>query len=64
MHTHLAQYQSSCWKHWNISVPNALFEKKENERMNPALMGWWGSAKGVPILVFVATDVSQSMICF
>ncbi|KAI8051069.1 uncharacterized protein B0P05DRAFT_480258 [Gilbertella persicaria] len=57
MYTHLAQYQSFCWKHWDITVPNVLFEKKENERMNPTLMGWWGPAKGVPILVFVATDI-------
>lgn len=28
--------------------------------MNPALMGWWGPAKGVPILVFVMVDVSMS----
>ncbi|KAL9546355.1 hypothetical protein MBANPS3_006709 [Mucor bainieri] len=60
MHTHLAQYQSSCWKYWDIAVPNALFEKKDNERMNPALMGWWGPAKGVPIVVFVMADVSLS----
>ncbi|KAF1797506.1 hypothetical protein FB192DRAFT_1424710 [Mucor lusitanicus] len=60
MHTHLAQYQSSCWKHWDITVPNSLFEKKDNERMNPALMGWWGPAKGVPIVVFVMADVSMS----
>ncbi|KAI7908129.1 uncharacterized protein BX663DRAFT_493073 [Cokeromyces recurvatus] len=62
MHTHLAQYQSSCWKYWNISVPNALFEKKENERSNSTLMGWWGPAKGVPILVFIITDVPFSNI--
>ncbi|GAN00747.1 hypothetical protein MAM1_0002d00169 [Mucor ambiguus] len=60
MHTHLAQYQSSCWKYWDIAVPNSLFEKKDNERMNPALMGWWGPAKGVPIVVFVMADVSMS----
>ncbi|CEP18493.1 hypothetical protein [Parasitella parasitica] len=60
MHTHLTQYQSSCWKYWDIAVPNALFEKKDNERMNSALMGWWGPAKGVPILVFVIADVSFS----
>ncbi|KAL7334063.1 hypothetical protein PS15p_202883 [Mucor circinelloides] len=62
MHTHLAQYQSSCWKHWDIAVPNSLFEKKDNERMNPALMGWWGPAKGVPIVVFVIADVGFSSI--
>ncbi|KAI8642020.1 hypothetical protein BD408DRAFT_344952 [Parasitella parasitica] len=62
MHTHLAQYQSSCWKHWDVAVPNALFEKKDNERMNPALLGWWGPAKGVPILVFVIANVSFSEI--
>ncbi|KAK4516767.1 uncharacterized protein ATC70_011745 [Mucor velutinosus] len=60
MHTHLAQYQASCWKYWDIAVPNSLFEKKDNERMNPALMGWWGPAKGVPIVVFVMADVSLS----
>lgn len=58
MYSHLAQYQSSCWKHWDISVPNALFEKKELERTNPSLLGWWGPAKGVPMLVFIAANVS------
>ncbi|KAI9483418.1 MAG: hypothetical protein EXX96DRAFT_141612 [Benjaminiella poitrasii] len=62
LYTHLAQYQSSCWKHWNISVPYSLFEKKENERSNPVLMGWWGPAKGVPILVFITTGVPFSNI--
>ncbi|KAI7892705.1 uncharacterized protein EV154DRAFT_537337 [Mucor mucedo] len=57
MYSHLAQYQSSCWKHWDIAVPNALFEKKELERMNPSLLGWWGPAKGVPMLVFVAANI-------
>lgn len=57
MYSHLAQYQSYCWKHWDIAVPNALFEKKELERMNPSLLGWWGPAKGVPMLVFVAANV-------
>lgn len=62
MHTHLAQYQSSCWKYWDIAVPNSLFEKKDNERMNPGLMGWWGPAKGVPIVVFVIANVNFSNI--
>lgn len=62
MYTHLAQYQSSCWKHWDISVPNALFEKKELERTNPNLLGWWGPAKGVPMLVFVAANVSKPIL--
>lgn len=57
MYTHLVQYQSSCWKHWDINVPNALFEKKELERGNPNLMGWWGPAKGVPMLVFIAINI-------
>ncbi|CAO3639163.1 unnamed protein product [Mucor hiemalis] len=57
MYTHLVQYQSSCWKHWDINVPNTLFEKKELERGNPNLMGWWGPAKGVPMLVFIATNI-------
>lgn len=42
-------------------MPNALFEKKELERINPHLLGWWGPAKGVPILVFVAANVSCIM---
>lgn len=62
MHTHLAQYQSSCWKYWDIAVPNSLFEKKDNERTNPGLMGWWGPAKGVPIVVFVIANVDFSNI--
>ncbi|KAI9365907.1 hypothetical protein BD770DRAFT_312687 [Pilaira anomala] len=57
MYTHLAQYQSSCWKHWDITVPNALFERKELERTNPNLLGWWGPAKGVPMLVFIVTNI-------
>ncbi|KAI8348837.1 hypothetical protein EDC96DRAFT_554717 [Choanephora cucurbitarum] len=57
MYTHLAQYFSACWKHWDIPVPNLLFEKKENERNHSANTGWWGPAKGVPFLIFVATDI-------
>ncbi|KAI9250403.1 hypothetical protein EDC94DRAFT_637082 [Helicostylum pulchrum] len=62
MYTHLAQYQSSCWKYWDIAVPNALFERKELERTNPNLLGWWGPAKGVPMLVFIATNISFTTI--
>ncbi|KAI7867169.1 hypothetical protein BDF14DRAFT_1882033 [Spinellus fusiger] len=60
IYTHLAQLQSACWKCWDISVPNALFERREGEfrrereRFYPNLMGWWGPAKGVPLMVFVA----------
>lgn len=67
IYTHLAQLQSACWKYWDIDVPSALFERKEienrreRERINTHLMGWWGPAKGVPMMVFVAADVS--MIC-
>ncbi|KAI8879952.1 hypothetical protein K501DRAFT_192408 [Backusella circina FSU 941] len=58
MYTHLAQFQASCWKHWNINnIPNALFEKREYDRSSSNLMGWWGPAKGVPLLVFVASGV-------
>ncbi|KAI8967704.1 hypothetical protein BDF20DRAFT_908286 [Mycotypha africana] len=57
MHTHLAQYQASCWKYWGISAPFHLFEKKENDRTSPAYMGWWGPAKGVPMLVLVAANL-------
>ncbi|ORE21948.1 hypothetical protein BCV71DRAFT_273060 [Rhizopus microsporus] len=57
MYTHLAQFQSCCWKYWDISVPYALFEKKEFDRISPSFLGWWGPAKGVPMLVFVASDV-------
>lgn len=64
IYTHLAQLQSACWKYWDIDVPSALFERKEienrreRERINTNLMGWWGPAKGVPLMVFVAADVS------
>ncbi|KAG0877994.1 hypothetical protein G6F16_001205 [Rhizopus arrhizus] len=57
MYTHLAQFQSCCWKYWDIPVPNALFEKKEFDRVNPNFLGWWGPAKGVPMLVFVAANI-------
>ncbi|KAI7873771.1 hypothetical protein K492DRAFT_215133 [Lichtheimia hyalospora FSU 10163] len=64
IYTHLAQLQSACWKYWDIDVPSALFERKEienrreRERINTNLMGWWGPAKGVPLMVFVAADVT------
>ena len=64
IYTHLAQLQSVCWKFWDISVPSTLFERKEienrrdRERLNSNLMGWWGPAKGVPVMVFIAADVS------
>jgi hypothetical protein len=58
MYTHLAQFQASCWKHWNMNnIPNALFEKRESDRSSSNLMGWWGPAKGVPLLVFVASGI-------
>ncbi|KAI9012557.1 hypothetical protein CLU79DRAFT_770402 [Phycomyces nitens] len=62
IYTHLSQLQSACWKCWDINVPNALFERKEGEyrrereRFYPNLMGWWGPAKGVPMMVFVAAE--------
>ncbi|KAI8985400.1 hypothetical protein BDB01DRAFT_842883 [Pilobolus umbonatus] len=62
MYTHLTQFQASCWKYWNIQVPNSLFERKEYERINPNLIGWWGPAKGVPILVFIISDITFPVI--
>ena len=65
IYTHLAQLQSACWKFWDISVPSTLFERKEienrrdRERLNSNLMGWWGPAKGVPMMIFIAADVSS-----
>ncbi|KAL0094599.1 hypothetical protein F4703DRAFT_1025761 [Phycomyces blakesleeanus] len=64
IYTHLSQLQSACWKCWDINVPNALFERKEGEyrrereRFYPNLMGWWGPAKGVPMMVFVAAEAA------
>ncbi|KAI8138474.1 hypothetical protein BJV82DRAFT_523368 [Fennellomyces sp. T-0311] len=70
IYTHLAQLQSACWKFWEIQVPNALFERKEienrrdRERLNSNLMGWWGPAKGVPMMVFIAADVCVSALVY
>ncbi|KAI9310227.1 hypothetical protein BX666DRAFT_1870497 [Dichotomocladium elegans] len=64
IYTHLAQLMSACWKYWDIPVPNALFERKEiesrreKERVNTSIMGWWGPAKGVPLMVFLAAEVT------
>ncbi|KAI9468670.1 hypothetical protein BDB00DRAFT_863586 [Zychaea mexicana] len=64
IYTHLAQLQSACWKFWEISVPSALFERREIEnrrdrdRLNSNLMGWWGPAKGVPMMIFIAAEVT------
>ncbi|KAI8336173.1 hypothetical protein BC941DRAFT_354296 [Chlamydoabsidia padenii] len=64
IHTHLAQFQTYCWKHWDISVPFSIFEKKEaesrreRERLNSQVTGWWGPAKGVPLMVFILTNIS------
>ncbi|KAI8099957.1 uncharacterized protein BX664DRAFT_254105 [Halteromyces radiatus] len=63
IYTHLAQFQTHCWKHWDISVPLSIFEKKEaesrreRERLNAQVTGWWGPAKGVPLMVFILTKI-------
>ncbi|ORZ18541.1 hypothetical protein BCR42DRAFT_477684 [Absidia repens] len=64
IHTHLAQFQAHCWKHWDISAPFSIFEKKEaesrreRERLNAQVTGWWGPAKGVPLMVFILANIS------
>ncbi|KAI9257912.1 hypothetical protein BY458DRAFT_518492 [Sporodiniella umbellata] len=60
MYTHLTQFTTCCWKYWDISAPFTLFERKEADRTNANFIGWWGPAKGVPLLVFVVTDVPFS----
>lgn len=63
IYTHLAQFITQCWKHWDISVPHSIFEKKdaenrrERERLNAQVTGWWGPAKGVPLMVFVVNNI-------
>ncbi|KAI8366044.1 uncharacterized protein BYT42DRAFT_588691 [Radiomyces spectabilis] len=63
LYTHLAQFQAACWRHWDIGVPYSLFEKRETEgrrgrdRINQTLPGWWGPAKGVPLMAAVIADV-------
>ncbi|SAL96989.1 hypothetical protein [Absidia glauca] len=64
IHTHLAQFQTYCWKHWDVAAPFSIFEKKEadsrreRERLNAHLTGWWGPAKGVPLMVFILANIS------
>jgi hypothetical protein len=66
IHTHLAQFQTYCWKHWDVAAPFSIFEKKEadsrreRERLNAHLTGWWGPAKGVPLMVFILANVSTA----
>ncbi|CAO3620017.1 unnamed protein product [Cunninghamella blakesleeana] len=63
IYTHLAQFITQCWKHWDISVPHSIFEKKdaenrrERERLNAQVTGWWGPAKGVPLIIFIVNNI-------
>ncbi|KAI8071337.1 hypothetical protein BC940DRAFT_344983 [Gongronella butleri] len=63
INTHLLQFEMHCWKHWDFSVPSTIFEKKdadsrrERERLNAQLTGWWGPAKGVPLLACIVANV-------
>ncbi|ORX50960.1 hypothetical protein DM01DRAFT_1408942 [Hesseltinella vesiculosa] len=60
-HTHLLQFQMHCWKHWNIPVPSSMFERREAEsrRDRERLTGWWGPARGVPLIACIAANVSM-----